>query len=173
MVVAGSSTIKLWSSVEKDLAPLTVVPRGLVGSMVPDWDYYLDRLVLAHAPDSVALYLGDNDINNGKSPQSVATGLGTIGRRILSANPRAQIYFIAIKPSIARWDRWPQSVEANHLIKALVATNAHYHFIDPAPALLGPDGKPEKRLYNADGLHLNPAGYAAWASIVAPALKAH
>ena len=45
IVLTGSSSFARWRTMEADLAPLTVVPRGGGGSTMADVLYYVDRLV--------------------------------------------------------------------------------------------------------------------------------
>src|SRR6185436_19041042 len=63
IVCVGSSTIASWAgTIERDLAPLPVLPRGFGGSTMLDALYYVDRLVLPYRPRAVLLYEGDNDV---------------------------------------------------------------------------------------------------------------
>jgi lysophospholipase L1-like esterase len=174
IVIAGSSTIKMWSTASTDLAPLVIIRRGLSGSLVADWAYYLERMVLVYQPHSVVLYVGDNDIGNGLSPQSVVTGLTDIARRISARYPSAKIYFIAIKPSPARWSKWSASQEANRLVKLLADADPRYFFIDPNAALFGSDGKLITSYYSSvDQLHFTPSGYVAWVKGIRPVILAN
>ena len=48
----------------------------------------------------------------------------------------------------------------------------HLHFIDADPVLLTAEGKVNAELLRFDGIHLNDKGYAAWTSLIKPALLA-
>ena len=51
IVLTGSSSFARWRTMEEDLAPLTVVPRGFGGSTMADVLHYVDRLVKPyHSP---------------------------------------------------------------------------------------------------------------------------
>ena len=50
IVLTGSSSFARWRTMEADLAPLTVVPRGFGGSTMADVLQYVDRLVKPYQP---------------------------------------------------------------------------------------------------------------------------
>ncbi|MEO8307654.1 MAG: GDSL-type esterase/lipase family protein [Pseudomonadota bacterium] len=170
VVVTGSSTIQLWTTINADLSPLTIISRGLGGSTADDIDYYLERMVLVYRPRAVVLYEGDNDIGTGATPQYVANRIAGIMGRITARYPNVRVYVISIKPSVARWSLWPQMTQANQLLEAFCNTDARYTFIDISLALLGGNGQPKPEYYVTGGLHLNTAGYQAWTSVIRPVL---
>lgn len=172
VVVTGSSSIRLWTTMTTDLAPLGVIPRGFGGSTADDLDYYLERLVLVYQPRAVVVYEGDNDIAAGRTPQQIADRMTTILSRISARLPNARVYVISIKPSPARWANWSLAVDTNARLAALCATDARYTYINVVPALLGSNGLPRPELYQSDQLHLNATGYAAWTGVVKPVLHA-
>jgi lysophospholipase L1-like esterase len=169
LVIVGSSTIKRWYTSETDLAPLVSIRRGIVGAQTADIDYYLERIVLVYQPKSVLLYVGDNDLSSGRTPQYVADQNAKIAKRIITRYPTAKVYFVSGKPSPLRWNDWDKYVLTNSIIKAHAATDPRYHFIDITAALLK-NGVPNPLYYVSDGLHLNTAGYAAWTGVIKPIL---
>jgi lysophospholipase L1-like esterase len=170
IVITGSSTIRLWTSVRNDLAPLDVIARGFGGSTADDLDYYLDRLVLTYAPRAVAIYEGDTDLSVGMTPEYIVSRIGQIAARIAAELPATRIYFISIKPSPKRWVYWPQAVLANQMLAQSCATLPQCVYIDTASALLNPDGSLNMGYYASDRVHLNAAGYAVWTGVMKPAL---
>ena len=90
--------------------------------------------------------------------------------KIRATAPDVPIYFISIKPSIARWHQWSEMQRANELIEARTTTPSLLHFIDVSEAMLDEEGQPIESLFVEDGLHLTPAGYELWTSIVRPRL---
>lgn len=73
VVFVGSSTIDYWSSSPEDLVAdmkdtgtnteMSLVNRGMGGSILAQQIYYFDRLVVPHAPKVVAFYCA-NDVDN-------------------------------------------------------------------------------------------------------------
>ncbi|RYG62074.1 hypothetical protein EON80_23430, partial [bacterium] len=121
----------------------------------------------------IVFYAGDNDSANGLSAQRIASDFTAFAESVHAALPECRILYIPIKPSIARAKLWPLQSEANHLIRDFCATRpATLEYIDLATPLLTPDGKTRPELYQKDGLHLSPAGYAIWNRLVRPKLDA-
>ena len=175
IVFVGSSSIQIWDSLALDMAPLTVIRRGLGGSWMRDAVHYAGRIVTAYEPRAVVLYEGDDDIGVGHLyPRNLLTDYHAFVDRVHADLPAARIYFLAIKPSIARWIRWDSMAEANALIKAATEKDERLFFIDVATPLLGPrGGPPPESLFIEDKLHLTPEGYAIWTDIVRPFLYEH
>jgi lysophospholipase L1-like esterase len=172
IVVTGSSTIRLWTNIRNDLAPLEVIPRGFGSSTADDLDYYLDRVVLAYAPRAVAIYEGDHDLQVGMTPEFILERLTSAVQRIGTALPEARLYMISVKPSPKYFYLWPQAVVLNQMIAALCQQTPRCTYTDTASALLLPTGKVNKTLFRADHVHLNAAGYAIWNGILRPVLMA-
>jgi lysophospholipase L1-like esterase len=121
----------------------------------------------------VFLYAGDNDIANGESPEKVASDFKAFVKKVHGALPQVRIGYIAIKPSIAR-ERWLNEMKTtNRLIREYAESSENLLFIDVFTPMLDQSGKPRSELFIEDGLHLNPKGYALWASIIGPVLDRH
>ena len=86
--------------------------------------------------------------------------------------PDVPIYYVGITPSRMRWEVWPVAQATNRLIREWGETRPGLHFIDTGDALLGDDGRPDRRFYRFDGLHLSGEGYAVWTRIIRDRLLA-
>ena len=172
IVVTGSSTIRLWTNIRNDLAPLEVIPRGFGSSTADDLDYYLDRVVLAYAPRAVVIYEGDHDLQVGMTPEFIMERMTSVVQRIVTALPEARLYMISVKPSPKFFSLWPQAVTLNQMIADLCQQTPGCTYTDTASALLLPTGKVNKSLFRSDNVHLNAAGYAIWNGILKPVLMA-
>ena len=51
---------------------------------------------------------------------------------------------------------------ANKFIAEAISQRPQFQFVDVTAVMLTPDGKPDKSLYEPDGLHLNSTGYERW-----------
>jgi lysophospholipase L1-like esterase len=167
VVFVGSSSIRLWD-LEKSFPKLSALNRGFGGSEVADSVKHIDLLVLRHKPRTVVLYAGDNDIAHEKTPAQVAKDFEAFVAAIRKALPETKILYIAIKPSVDRWNLADQMRDANSRIEAVCRKDKHCGFIDIWSAMLGDDGKPRPELFKKDGLHLNDAGYAIWTELLEP-----
>jgi lysophospholipase L1-like esterase len=167
----GSSSMRMWHEhLASDLSPLAVVPRGFGGSTMCDALVYLPRIVLALRPRALLLYEGDNDIDFGVSPEGVRETFDAFVREVQQALPGTRIYMLSIKPSPARWELWPQMLEANRLLALACGGDSLLTYIDVATPMLGENGLPRESLFLPDSLHMNENGYATWRSVIRPVL---
>jgi lysophospholipase L1-like esterase len=164
ILFVGSSSIRFWKTLEQDMAPYPVVNRGFGGSQASDVLTYFERLIPPRRPRAIVYYEGDNDIHAGKTPAQVFGDF----QKFLAVKDRAlggvPVYFIAVKPSKARFSELAKQAEVNRDVASLVPHRRDLIFIDVVPAMLS-HGKP-KDIYVADGLHMTPAGYRIWTQIV-------
>jgi lysophospholipase L1-like esterase len=174
IVFVGSSSIRMWTSLEADMAPLRVRNRGFGGSQMSHVIHNVDRIVTPYQPSRVLVYAGDNDLaeGTGKTPDVVFRDWQTLVERIRARVPHARIDFLAIKPSPRRWQRWPQMQQANSLIEAWNDRDERLGYVDVASPLLDAEGQPDGSLFLIDELHLNADGYARWTEVVRPHLLA-
>lgn len=173
MLFVGSSSIRLWDSLEEDMAPMPVIQRGFGGSRLGDCIHYADRIVTPYNPRALVVFCGTNDIA-GDNPKSGETVLGLYQEfvdKVHADLPGLPIYFIAISPTRSRWEHRDIVAEANRLVEAYTAQHDELHFIDTASALLDENGESREELFIDDKLHLNPDGYAVWTSIIRPEME--
>ncbi len=172
IVFVGSSSFRLWKSMAEDLAPLSVLNRGLGGSRLGDIEYWADELVNINSPLAVVVFCGTNDIrpDAAAEPEALLKTYQAFVQRIRVASPDVPVYFVGITPSPRRWDVWNIAQQTNQLIREWSDAQPQLHFIDTGAALLGDDGLPNPQNYIFDGLHLSEKGYKIWTSIIKPRL---
>ena len=161
ILFVGSSSIRMWD-LPKSFPGEKTINRGFGGSEIADSTHFAARLVFPYKPRQIILYAGDNDIANGKTAKEVAKDFEAFVATVREVMPKVPIAYIAIKPSIARWNLWPTIQAANSAIESRCGSDPSLTFIDIAPVMLGEDGKPLADLFLKDGLHLNARGYALW-----------
>jgi lysophospholipase L1-like esterase len=169
VLFVGSSSIRLWQTAEA-FPNVSVINRGFGGSTIADVNHHFDRILPKYKPRAIVFYSGDNDIAAGRSPQQVFEDFQEFARKAHEDLPKTPIFFISIKPSIARQRLWPKMKEANTLIQRLSDFNSQVRFVDVARPMLGVRDAPRKNLFLDDGLHLNAAGYKIWNDTLAPFL---
>lgn len=170
IVFVGSSSIVLWD-VQKSFPDLDIIKRGFGGSLLSDTVHYFDRVILPYQPRTIVVYAGDNDIAALRTPQEVADQFKQLVEKIKKQVPNAKLVYIGIKPSIKRWDKVDKVREANDLIKAQIAALTNVVYVDVDAPMIGEDGKPRAEFLAKDGLHLSPAGYEVWDSLVRPHIE--
>lgn len=171
-VFVGSSSIRMWD-LKKFLPELDAINRGFGGSQIADSVEFADRIIIKYKPKTIVFYAGDNDIAAGKSSEQVAADFKALWNKIHAALPETNLIFIAIKPSLARWELVGKMREANGLIRAFCEKEGggKLHYLDVDAPMLGKDGKPRADLFVRDGLHLNDEGYALWTGLLNEALQ--
>ena len=174
ILFTGSSSIRLWSSLERDMAPLRVLNRGFGGAHMDHVVHFADRIVRPYGPRALVVYAGDNDIGAGKTPERVEADFRALVDHVRTHQPELPIYYLTIKPSRLRWKLWPNMHAANERIAALAAADPAIRLIDVAGPMLelAEGGAPPSSLFALDGLHLSDEGYALWTSVVRPRLLA-
>lgn len=167
----GSSSIRMWKTLATDFEGLPVLNRGFGGSRFPDAIQLFDKLVVRYRPRQVILYEGDNDIAAGATPVQVYDSFLQFEKLMRKKLPKAELVFLSIKPSVARWALYSQMQEANTLIREYIEAHPkRLRFADVGKPMLGPNGQPRPELYVEDGLHMTPAGYEIWTRVVRPYL---
>ncbi|GAB5451481.1 MAG: SGNH/GDSL hydrolase family protein [Halioglobus sp.] len=172
VVFVGSSSIRLWSSLAEDMAPIPVIQNGFGGAKLNDVVYYAERLVNNFNPRAVVVFAGTNDLHPGstKPPEVLLRSYQAFVSTVRGAQPELPIYFIAITPSPLRWEIWELAQETNQLITQWSKSQSGLYVIDTGPALLNASGEPGPDNYLFDGLHLSDQGYSIWTSIIKPPL---
>jgi len=172
VMFTGSSSIRMWKSVSKDMAPIPVINRGFGGSTIPEVLYYADRIILPHSPKVIVFYCGENDLSNDEAKASLALKSFKKFHKYLKENlPETKLYFIAIKPSISREKYWPKMQEANKKIKKFIDKKENYFFVDTASKMLDKNGKVLQDIFLEDNLHMNAKGYKIWTETIKPLLE--
>src|SRR5262249_11069975 len=93
--------------------------------------------------------------------------------RVRADLPDAAIAFVSIKPSVARFAKWPRMLAANEGIARWARLQRNVRFVDVTAAMLDLHRKPRPELFLADGLHMRQAGHALWSAAPKRVLAAH
>ena len=171
VVFVGSSSIRMWQTLDADFPGLAVLNRGFGGSELSDAIQFADRIVMPHKPRVVVLYAGDNDLDSGKTPARVFQDFQSFVTLIHQRLPETRIVFISIKPSLARVKIMDKAREANRLIRNYMHGDDKLAYVDVFTPMLDSSGQPRPELFLEDGLHMNARGYAIWRELIRPAIE--
>jgi lysophospholipase L1-like esterase len=171
IVFTGSSSIKLWKTLEQDFPKAKIINTGFGGSQTHHLFYHLDKLVLNFEPKKIFIYEGDNDINAGKPVRQILEEFFEIMEKVSAVLPEAQFYFISAKPSPSRWDKKGQYELFNEQLKKFAMNHPNANYIDIWTPMLDKDGNPKANLFIEDNLHMNAKGYAIWKKAVKPFVR--
>jgi lysophospholipase L1-like esterase len=171
VLFVGSSSIRMWDTLAQDFPEVPVIRRGFGGSAMSDVVRFADRIIIPYKPRLIVVYAGDNDINDGTTPERVLDDYRALVGKVRERLPRTRVAFISIKPSLARWKLVEPMRKANELVREFSAPDSLLTYIDVFTPMLGADGTPRKELFLEDGLHLTAEGYAVWRDVVAPYIE--
>ncbi|MGA0374089.1 MAG: GDSL-type esterase/lipase family protein [Flavobacteriaceae bacterium] len=169
LLFLGSSSIRRWNNITKQMAPYKVVKRGYGGAHFYDLIHFTDRLVSPHQKARALICFVANDIS-GKdsdlSPGEVFRLFKYFTRQVHRLHPGLPIYFIEITPTPSRWKFWDQISKVNAKVQQYAASHSMINFISTQKKFLGPNGRPLSYLYVSDSLHLSDKAYHLWSEII-------
>jgi hypothetical protein len=168
VLFAGSSSIRLWTSLEKDMSPYHVIQRGYGGAKLSDFAVYAGRIFNPHQCKAIVIFVA-NDItgaDNDKTPEEAAELFRDVLKTIRKTHPVTPVFWISITPTVSRWKVWPEIQKVNSLIKEICDKKKNTYFIKTDFAFLNEKGLPKDELFRDDKLHLTEKGYAVWTEII-------
>ncbi len=165
----GSSSVRMWETLDDDMAPMPVLNRGFGGSKTGEVLEVFDRIVVPYQPSVIVYYCGDNDLGTSNTDwRSAADGFIAFDQRARKRWPGVEVLYIAIKPSPARWNNWPAMERANAAVRDYCDRTRGATYLDVATPMLASDGTPDRTIFMEDGLHLNADGYEMWTGVARP-----
>jgi para-nitrobenzyl esterase len=173
ILLAGSSSFRLWADVNSYFPNYPILNRGFGGSTLLDLIHFSKETIFQYQPKQIFIYCGENDFaaSDTVTPDMVFDRFKTlftlIRKNVGSAIP---IEYVSMKPSVARWNLESKFVTANKLIQNYLAQQKNAHFVDVHSAMLDEQGQVFKDIFIGDNLHMNPKGYAIWQKIFTPYL---
>lgn len=170
-VFTGSSSIRMWSTLEKDFPKNAIINTGFGGSQTHELLEYLEELVINFSPSKVFIYEGDNDVNAGKSNNKILEEHHEIISKIKERLPETELYIISAKPSPSRWSLKDTYLQLNEEMRKFCSSQEQVTFIDVWTPMMDKTGNPNPKLFIEDNLHMNSKGYKIWKKAVKPHLK--
>jgi lysophospholipase L1-like esterase len=167
VVVYGSSSIRLWTTMAEDLKNERTVNAAFGGSTLEACASFFERIVPPLKPASLLVYAGDNDLGDGRSPDHVLASFRQLATKVDCHCGPISFGFMSIKPSPVRGDLLDSIRRANELVRNEIERRPHGFYVPLFDAMLL-DGKPCPELFLDDGLHLGPAGYELWTQLLEP-----
>ncbi|NJO69527.1 MAG: hypothetical protein HC830_09810, partial [Bacteroidetes bacterium] len=115
----GSSSIRLWNTLQEDMQPYHTIQRGFGGSKISDLAWYTPRIVYPHQCKAIVIFIA-NDITGSeedKTPAEIAGLFKYIVKTIRKKLPETPVFYIQVTPTESRWKMWPTIQEGNMLVK--------------------------------------------------------
>lgn len=167
----GSSSIRLWESLNKDFAAIDPINLGFGGSTLAACVWFFERLIAPYHPKRLIIYAGDNDLGDGRHPEEVLIFFQELTVKVNQYFGQLPCYFISLKPSPSRWSLVDQFKQTNSLIEKEIAGLQNWQYIDIFSKMLNEHGLPVNEYFLPDGLHLSSKGYLVWKLAIEQALK--
>lgn len=166
----GSSSFRLWSDLEQRFPAKPIVKRGVGGCELSNIvNFYTPYILFPYHPRKIFIYAGENDIAYGHSADSVLVNFRKLYRMIRKKLPKAQIYYLSIKPSPSRVKYQAGDLRANEQVKNYIRKKRNCKYIDVNEAIYKPGTtQPDSSLFKPDYLHLNSKGYDKWQKVLEP-----
>ncbi|TDO98755.1 GDSL-type esterase/lipase family protein [Marinomonas balearica] len=158
----GSSTMKLWDNFKEAFWPHDAINLGFGGASIRACVYYFERIVIPHAPRSIVLYVGDNDIGNNKSTNKVVSHYVELLEKIDHYLPGTPVTIISIKPSPTREKLRKNIEKTNKQLEMLAKSRPNTRYLDLFSKLLDKNGNIDESYFENDRLHLNAKAYKVW-----------
>ena len=182
LLLIGSSSIRRWISIKKDMAPYETIKRGYGGAHYSDIIHFSKRLVKNHKPKAILIFVANDIKGNNKNdlysknlsdrtPYEVKRLFKFTISQIRSIHKEIPIIAIETTPTPSRWSAWEQISKANDLIMNFCNSKSNLHFIQTRDEFIGNNGLPIETFFVKDRLHLNEAGYSLWSKIIKAKLE--
>jgi lysophospholipase L1-like esterase len=155
----GSSTIRMWTTLQQDFPKVKVINRGFGGSQIVDSTHFAERVIFPYEPKRVFLRAGGNDLWAGKSPEEVFADFKDFVAKVHGKLPKTQVIFISLSPSTARWKQAEKEKALNTMVQKFVKKTRGVKYVETYSLPLGADGQPRPELFRTDKLHFNAEGY--------------
>jgi lysophospholipase L1-like esterase len=166
LVLAGSSSFRLWTNAQAAFLGVRVLNRGFGGSTMRDLLRNFDPLVASVRPAAVIVYEGDNDLAAGRSVDEIESDYEKFLALADLKLPGTPVVLAAVKPSPLRRGLMGRQAELNRRLRSMATIRTNVAFADTFTPLLNVQGEPEPVCFRADRLHLNSLGYARWAEVL-------
>lgn len=172
IVFVGSSSFRMWTTLQEDFRMHSVINRGFGGSALPDVIRYVNDIIVPYQPAQVLIYCGDNDLaaSDTITSQIVYERFQHLFEMIRKQLPNTAVAFVSIKPSPSRAHLLQKVIDANDLIREFLKKHPKTAYIDVFSAMVDQQGNPKPELFIDDKLHMNQKGYAIWVEIIGPYL---
>ena len=168
----GSSSIRLWRTLERDFAGIPVINRGFGGALFSDVIDFSDRIVVPYQPNTIVIYAGSRDLRiNGCGPEEVLRRFRQFREMVRAELPDTRICYVSMKPSIGKWKTIHLDEEANRLIEEYSRKTAGVEFIDIWSPMVAESSPPPKKYFQPDLNHPSQEGYKLWAKAIRPFIE--
>lgn len=164
----GSSSIRLWKTIDQDVAPYQAIERGYGGSSFSNVAVFAERIITPHQYDAMVVFVANDFLDRPTDPSLDEFELLAryVAEVSLKHNPQAPVLLVEITPTAARWSYWPLIQTANDRLRRIALMTPDIYFIETAEYYIDRNDQPVESYFIGDRLHQNEAGYAVWGALI-------
>ncbi len=173
ILFAGSSSIRLWDDIERDMSPYPVIRRGYGGAAYSDLAYFINRIVAPLSFKALVLFAG-NDIwgrPEDRTPSEIRKLANYIIRQVSRNRPDLQIFIIEVTHVPAREHLVPDIDKQNQVLRSLCNRSENVHWIATRDIYLDEKNRVRRELFRTDEIHQNKLGYQLWTDAIKKELR--
>lgn len=164
----GSSSVRMWDTIDEDIAPYAAIQRGYGGARFSDLAVFAERLITPHRYKALVVFVG-NDVTGSSRDHSLEE-IERLARYVVGVSKAHQedapVLLVEVTPTASRFAAWPKIRKVNHLLREITLTEPDTYFVDTAEYFLDAENEPVDRYFRSDRLHQNEQGYAVWAALI-------
>ncbi len=164
----GSSSIRLWKTIARDVAPYAPIQRGYGGSSYSNVAVFADRIITPHEYDAMVMFVANDFLNQPTDPtlDEFELLVRSVAEVSLRHQPQAPVLLIEITPTSSRWSYWPLTQQANDRLRRIALMTPNIYYVETAEYYLDRNDQPIDRYFIGDRLHQNESGYAVWGALI-------
>ena len=151
-------------ALQGSLPGLVVANQGISGDRTQHLIWRIRNGALANRqPRWIAVMIGTNNLPHDDAGE-IALGIQKVVEELRAISPDSIVLLHAVPPRGVRSDdpMRKRADETNRIARTF-ADGQRVRWVDPWPVLLDEAGRPRTGFLAADGVHLGPDGYGAWA----------
>lgn len=169
IVFLGDSITQGWGdNLGGSFGDMKVANRGISGDTTRGMLVRLEEDVLSLNPKAVVMLMGTNDLEEGASPETIASNLKLIIAELKKHNADMPIVLCEVFPSSASKKRPADQIkQINQLYAQAVKGDPQVTLLDTWTLFANDQGDAKKEEF-PDLLHPNQEGYAKWAAALRP-----
>ncbi|BAM03707.1 SGNH/GDSL hydrolase family protein [Phycisphaera mikurensis] len=177
VLLAGSSIFAEWATTDPAARSDRLCPdrrvdnQAVCGTQTPDWLPTLGPLVGAVRPAVLCLYVGSNDLANGRSVGRLLSNLDRLFDDALAACPHTRLLYGSVIRSAHQSARFGDLDAVNEAVARRLRPADRCGFVDLNP-LFHAGGRLDGSLFQDDGVHLLPRAYARMLACLQPRIAA-
>lgn len=151
------------------LNDLSIINRGISGDLIPG---IIERLedITANKPQKIFLMIGINDLQQGKSIETIISEYESLVLEISKQSPTTVLYLHSILPTDNKETRKNRDIEEINIGIKGIATKYELNYINLFD-LLKNDTNNLHKDYSYDGLHINGKAYLVWKDVIKQHVK--